>query len=66
MGGKGERVAAAEALEEGGGEEGVDEEVNRQAGIVSSDYRFVYLGVKGTWTPLHAGGEGWGCAGGEG
>ena len=28
---------------------------HRQEDIVTSDYRFLYLGPRGTWTPLHAG-----------
>ncbi|KAK9816935.1 hypothetical protein WJX72_007187 [[Myrmecia] bisecta] len=37
-----------------GATEAAGEPSRRQADIVTSDYRFVYLGPKGTWTPLHA------------
>ncbi|KAL4198638.1 hypothetical protein AMTRI_Chr03g47000 [Amborella trichopoda] len=33
---------------------GVPDENNDVQGINCSDYRFVYMGSKGTWTPLHA------------
>ncbi|DBB18928.1 TPA: hypothetical protein ACH3X3_000505 [Trebouxia sp. C0006] len=48
-----------EAAEKGDAEEGVADGDRSGGGnvgcdVASSDYRFVYLGCKGTWTPLHA------------
>ncbi|DBA81219.1 TPA: hypothetical protein ACH3X2_007033 [Trebouxia sp. C0005] len=50
---------AGDAADKGDAQEGVaDGDMgggsNAGCDVASSDYRFVYLGCKGTWTPLHA------------
>jgi hypothetical protein len=37
--------------------------VQAGASVVTSDYRFVYCGPAGSWTPVHAGRVGWTAVG---